>query len=240
MTDLFLFAGEPSPADIVLRDPTTPGVEGPACTGVGDAQATIAAAGDGIGVETFVGTGSPSYAIVATGAGVGTEQFNGTGAPTVVLAASGLGVGLNIPDIVLLTGSGAAIATLVATGSSAGIELFNGAGTPSYSLIANGEGAGTMTPEAVVGVVGGRHRFYVTGEKEPKKAVSETTSPTEPLIVAVGLPETPADPVYVPAQPGSKALEKVLEPILAQTPAPQRRKGLKDEELIYMIMAGAA
>lgn len=212
-------------------------------TGTGAATATLAATGAGSGTEQFNATGAPSYALVASGSGAGTEIFNGTGAPTATLSASGTGLGTE-----KFNGTGAPTATLAATGLGVGLNTpdvvnVTGSGAPTYSLIANGEGAGTMTADAVAAAtptVGGRHRFYVAGEKEPKKVVSETASPTEPLIVAVGLPEAPADPVYIPAQPGSKALEKVLEPILAQSPAPQRRKGLKDEELIYMIMAGAA
>lgn len=201
-------------------------------TGSGAPSTSLSATVSGTAVQRFNAAGAGVKTLSAVASGAAVQKFNATGAGVKTLSAVASGAAVQ-----KFSGAGAGVKTLSAVASGTAVQRFNAVGPGIATLSAFGSGTATNTPD--VGV--SQPVFIIGGEVEVKKRRKKK----KPLELEAQ--ETP-DPVFEPL-PEIEPTRRVAWAKIGKTgvnmakvinTAKVNRRRRQEQELIQMIMAGAA
>jgi hypothetical protein len=202
--------------------------------GSGAPVATFSYTASGTAYQQFNASGAAVKTLSATASGAAVQRFNASGSPVASLSKTASGAATQ-----RFTASGAAFATLSAFASGAATNTppdgsSTGSGSPVATLSAFASGTATNTPK-----MGAPPIILITGQaaKKRRKKLPPFEIDDKPDPVFAELPEiTPTRRIKVPDVTDKQHSVNVTD----KQHVKRRRWQREEDELIQMIMAGAA
>lgn len=226
--------GHPGPG-LVFFPQTVPATVNPHIVGSGAPVATLSLFASGVATQTFNAAGTPVASLSKTASGAASQKFTASGAAVKTLSLFASGAATQ-----KFSGSGAALKTLslfaagLAT-NTPDLGLIIGFGAPVATLSAFASGTATNTPK------GSAPAIVIGWVEEKKKRKRKKLPPFE-------IPEK-LDPEFLPL-PELEPTRKLNLPnvtdrqhspnVTVKAHESKRRQQREEQDLIHMIMAGAA